>query len=155
MCFAGKASILAQRNKCYAYVVEGRKPKRSSRQILKDKCWFKQNLYMGGNKGRRKSDWMHDMKNNNKKNPLDISLFMKKEYLKFVTDSSTYKLSNWNTTSSQHRGLSSAEQSRLIKDCQKDLYHFYRCWVHSFPTPACWSVTCISFLDGNHPYKPL
>lgn len=63
MCFAGRASILAQRNKCYAYIVEGRKPKRSSRQILKDRSWFKQNLYMGRNKGQRKSDWIQDMKN--------------------------------------------------------------------------------------------
>lgn len=66
MCFTGKASTLAQRNKYYAYIVEGRKPKGSSRQILKDRCWFKQKLYMGGNKGQRKSDWMQDMKNKQK-----------------------------------------------------------------------------------------
>lgn len=47
-------------NKCYAYVVEGRKPKRSSRQILKDRCWFKQNLYAGGNKGPRRNNWIQD-----------------------------------------------------------------------------------------------
>lgn len=41
---------------------------------------------MEGNKGRRKTDGMQDMKN--KKNPLDVILFMKKAHFKFVTEDS-------------------------------------------------------------------
>lgn len=154
MCFAGKASILAQRNKYYASVVEGRKPKRLSRQILKDRCWFKQNLYVGRNKSPRKINWIQGRKiktqtfryySLHEERRFQIcNRFTSIQIIKLEEDNFAIHWTQFSWTKQSNKRLAEGSVPLLL---------LLWSWIHSFPTPAFWSIIHISVFNGNQPCK--
>lgn len=157
MCFAGKFSILAQRINAMHMLLKEENQKDHLGRYWRTDADLSRTCTWEGTKAQEGTTEYKTGKKSQTWDFLYVTLSMKKADFKFVTNRFTciqiIKLEQDNFATQRTQFNWTEESNKMLAEGSVPLLLLLHFWVHSFPIPAFWSITHISFFNGNHSCK--